>query len=283
VRVLVVQNEPDDPPGRLGDWLADAGVIVEVREGADLPASLDGYSGLIVLGGSMNAYEDDVAPWFPHLRALLREAVADEVPTLGVCAGAQVLAVALGGRVERNEDGPEIGAYLIAKRASAATDPLFGPLPITPDVIQWHYDAITALPRGSMQLASSPMCANQAFRLGRLAWGVQFHIETTPDIVRGWADADAEQLEDYDLDLIMRQVEAIDDDIVEVWQPFTKRFAEVVLDPSSVRAARGVPTTTAEPITDPAAIRAAIAAEAQAAHSSRTSLPMPEWQPPDRG
>jgi len=283
VRVLVVQNEADDPPGRLGDWLTDAGVELDVREGPDLPANLHEHAGLIVLGGAMNAYEDDVAPWFPHLRALLRAAVAAEVPTLGICAGAQVLAVAMGGRVEVNEDGPESGAYLIAKRAAAATDPLFGPLPITPDVIQWHYDAVTVLPPGAMQLASSPLCTNQAYRLGRLAWGIQFHIETTPEIVRAWADADAEQLEDYDLDLIMRQVEAIDDDIVEVWQPFAERFAAIVLDPSSVRAARGVPTTTAEPITDPAAIRAALAAEAHAAQSSRTSLPMPQWQPPDRG
>ena len=281
MRVLVVQNAPADPPGRLGDWLTESGVDLDVREGSDLPTTVAGHSGLIVLGGPMNAYADDVAPWFPQLRALLREAVADEVPTLGICGGAQQLAVALGGRVERNEEGPELGAHLIAKRASAATDPLFGPLPITPDVIQWHYDAVTVLPPGAMQLASSPLCANQAFRLGRLAWGIQFHIETTPQIVRAWAAADADQLDGYDLDLILRRVEAIDDDIVEAWQPFAQRFAEIVRDPSSVRSSRSVPTTVAEPITDPAAIRAALAAEAQSAHTSRAALPIPTWQPAD--
>ena len=63
---------------------------------------------------------------------------------------------------------------------------------ITPDVLQWHFDAITALPPGAVTVASSPGCDVQAFRLGRLAWGIQFHIETTPAIVRSWATTDAD-------------------------------------------------------------------------------------------
>ena len=132
----------------------------------------------------MGANDDDVAPWLPHERALLREAVSREIPTLGICLGGQLLAAANGGRVRASPEQAEIGAQLVAKRTAAATDPLFGPLPITPDVLQWHYDAITVLPAGAVHLASSPVCENQAFRLGRLAWGVQFHIETTPELVR---------------------------------------------------------------------------------------------------
>jgi GMP synthase (glutamine-hydrolysing) len=245
--------------------------------GADLPADLRGFAGLVVLGGAMGAMDDVVAPWLPHERALLREAVVGELPTLAICLGAQLLAAANGGRVARNPEGPEIGAQLIAKRSAAATDPLFGSMPITPDVIQWHYDAVITLPPGAIQLAGSPVCENQLYRLGRLAWGLQFHIETTPEVVRGWAVTDADGLDGYDLDLILSRSDAVHDDLVEVWRPIVHAFADIVRDPSSVAASRTVPTSTAAPVTDPAAIRAALAAEASAA---RAFLPMPALRPP---
>jgi GMP synthase-like glutamine amidotransferase len=219
----------------------------------------------------MGAEDDAEFPFLPDVRRLLRRAVDEELPTLGVCLGMQLLAVATGGRVERNPAGPEIGAQLVAKRAVAATDPLFAPVPITPDVLQWHVDAVTTLPPGAVQLASSPACANQAFRLGRLAWGIQFHIEMTPAIVRLWADEDAELCGDAH-EQILARASAADADFVEVWQPFAAAFAAVVADPASVRTSRAVPTHLAEPITDPAAIRAALAAEAAGA---RTVLPPP--------
>jgi GMP synthase-like glutamine amidotransferase len=276
VRVLVVENSPLDPVGRLGEWLGAAGLELDVHPVQDAPARLAGYAGLVVLGMPGSAND----PAFAPARALLREAVSAEVPALGVCGGAQLLAAAHGGRVEANPQGPDIGARLIAKRAAAAGDPLFGPLPITPDVVQWHFDAVTQLPAGAVQLASSPGCENEAFRLGRLAWGVQFHIETTPDVVRSWARSDAAALADYDLEAILRRTDAVHDDIEEVWRPFAERFAEVVRDPAAVRPPRAVPTSVAEPVTDPAAIRAALAAEAQAAHRGRAALPMPVAVPP---
>jgi GMP synthase-like glutamine amidotransferase len=264
--VAVLQLHPSDPPGPLAGWLGEAGVDVDVRE--EVPASLAGVDGLVVLGGPQSANDAELAP----VRALLRDAVTGEVPTLAICLGAQALAAAHGGRVGPNPDGPEIGAQLIAKRTAASTDPLFGPRPITPDVLQWHFDAITALPPGAVQLASSPVCAQQAFRLGRLAWGIQFHIETTPEVVRSWARADAPQLAELDLDLIVSRSDAVHADIAEVWAPFVHDFAAVVRDPAAVPAPRGVPTSSAEPVTDPAAIRAALAAELNAA---RQPLPMP--------
>jgi GMP synthase (glutamine-hydrolysing) len=274
-RVLVVRNAEDDPPGPLGDWLAVAGLELDVLapyDGAPLPGELTGYDGLLVLGGGMGAAGDALAPWLPQVRALLREAVATELPTLGVCLGAQLLALANGGRVEPNPHGPEFGAQLIAKRGASANDPLFGPLPITPDVIQWHFDAITVLPPGAVQLAASPDCEIQAFRLGRLAWGIQFHIETTPEVVRAWAALDAAALDGYDVPLLLQRSDDAHADVAEVWQPFAVSFAEVVKQPAAVRAARAVPTSSAEPITDPAQIRAALAAELSA---SRGPAPLP--------
>jgi GMP synthase-like glutamine amidotransferase len=282
-RLLVIEHGSSDPAGRLGEWLVAAGLELDVRDagvGAELPADLSGHHGLVVMGGAMGALDDTSSPWLPAVRALLRAAVRDEVPTLGVCLGGQLLAAANGGLVGPNPDGPELGAQLVAKRGAAAADPLFGPLPITPDVIQWHWDAVLRLPAGAIQLASSPVCEQQAFRLGRLAWGLQFHIETTPELIREWAAEDAALLADYDLERILAHSDIRHADVAETWQPFATAFAQIVRDPAAVAPPAGAPTSTAAPITDAAGIRAALAAELTAARAPMV-LPMPGRRPPD--
>jgi GMP synthase-like glutamine amidotransferase len=280
-RVLVVQLDPTDPPARLGEWLRDAGLELDVRAldaGEQLPPDLTGHDGVIVLGGWMGALDDAVAPFLPGVRALLRDAVAAEVPTLGVCLGHQLLAVANGGRIRVHPDGPEVGALLVAKRTAAATDPLFSAVPITPDVIQWHSDEVHVLPPGAIQLYNSPHTEYQAFRLGRLAWGIQFHIENTAEMIREWASQRDENLAHYDIDAVADRAIGLLDDIEQVWRPFAAAFADIVHDPDAVRPPTAVPAATAAPITDPAAIRAALAAELT---SSRAALPMPGLRPPD--
>jgi GMP synthase-like glutamine amidotransferase len=283
--VLLIENDERDPIGPFGEWLRAAGlqlVMCRPFAGDPVPPDLSGYAGLIAMGGRVSADADDLAPWLPAERALLAEAVATEVPTLGVCLGHQLLALATGGRVGPNPLGLEIGAQLIAKRGAAATDPLFGPLPITPDVIQWHRDAVLELPPGAVLLAASPGCEVQAFRVGRLAWGIQFHIETTPAGVRRWAAANAAEIADYDVPALLERVDKVQPDLAAVWQPFAAAFAGIVRDPATVRAPRGVRQTTAAPITDPAEIRAALAAQMQAAHDGpHGALPWPEHTAPD--
>lgn len=282
--VLVVQLDASDPPARLGEWLEAAGLDLDVRaldEGQALPADLSEHGAVVVMGGAMGAWDDESTPYLPAVRELLRRAVAEEVPTLAVCLGYQLLAAANGGTVRPMPDGPEVGAQLVAKRTAAATDPLFATLPITPDVIQWHHDEVSQLPPGAVHLASSPACENQAFRLGRLAWGVQFHIESTPDMVREWAATDPP--EGWDTDLLLERADAVQDDLAEVWAPFAATFAGIARDPAAVPPPRGVRTSTAAPITDPAAIRAALAAEANTAHGggSHGVLPFPQRREPD--
>ena len=275
--ILVIENDLDAPVARLGRWLREAGaelVVCTPETGQPVPADLTGYSALVVLGGEMNAYDDAAAPWLPQVRRLLANAVRAELPTLGVCLGAQLLAVAAGGRVSAAET-PEYGWQLVAKRQAAADDPLFRELPITPDVLQWHVDEVSELPPGAVLLASSPVCAVQAFRVGRLAWGVQFHIETTPEIVTEWARHDAQALQEYDLPAIVERSRRAHPDIAEAWQPVVAAFVALAADPSAARVAAGPrllpmagpsaqPTDPAGPLTDPAAIRAALAAELQA-------------------
>jgi GMP synthase (glutamine-hydrolysing) len=276
--ILVIENDLDAPAAMVGRWLQEAGAELEVctpETGQPVPADLTGRSAFVVLGGAMNAYDDEAAPWLPQVRRLLSEAVRTELPTLGICLGAQLLAVAAGGRVSEAET-PEYGSQLVAKRQAAANDPLFRELPITPDVLQWHVDEVSELPPGAVLLASSPVCEVQAFRVGRLAWGTQFHIETTPQIVAEWARHDAELLHEYDLPAILERSARAHPDIAEAWQPVVAAFVALAADPSAARTAlAGVqprllpmasagPARPAGPLTDAAAIRAALAAELQA-------------------
>ena len=97
--LLVVQHQRTCPPGRFGDWLTDAGVELDVRRpdtGDSLPIDLSGHDGLLVLGGQMGCRDDEVAPWLPAVRQLITTAAKGATPTLGICLGHQMLALALG-------------------------------------------------------------------------------------------------------------------------------------------------------------------------------------------
>jgi GMP synthase (glutamine-hydrolysing) len=233
-RLLVVVVHETDPSARLGDWLRAAGLELDERHlgtGDALPATLDGFEGLVVLGGPQSALDDEAtSPELVGVRDLLGQALSAEFPTLAICLGAQLLAEVGGGRVRKGIEGPEVGALLVAKRDAADADPLFGPLPLSPDVLQFHHDEIAELPTGATLLASSPMYANQAFRVGRNVYGLQFHIETTPDIVHEWAERDVVGVaaSPYDRETICLLSDAAHPDIEEVWRPFAGRFAELV-------------------------------------------------------
>lgn len=238
-RALVVQLCDDDGPARLGEWLQTAGLDLDVIRpdlGAELP-DLSRYDGLVVLGGPQAAYDD--LPYLDAVMVLLRRAVADRVPTLGICLGGQLLARALGGVVRRGEEGPEIGGLLVAKRDDAAEDPVFRGVPFTPDVIQWHYDEIAELPPSAVLLASSPLYVNQAFRVGDCAWGTQFHIETTPAMVEFWAEQDREQATalGFDVDAALAGAVAAHPDVEQAWAPAMARYAAVVHDAAGRRTA----------------------------------------------
>jgi GMP synthase (glutamine-hydrolysing) len=232
-RLLVVVVHHTDPLARLGTWLVDAGVELDERHvySGDELSGLEGYDGLVVLGGPQSALDSpEQSPELVAVRELLRQALAADFPTLAICLGAQLLAQVGGGAVREGIDGPEVGALLVAKRDLADKDPVFGPLPLSPDVIQFHHDEISELPTGATLLASSPMYANQAFRVGRHVYGVQFHIETTPEIVREWAERDTVGVEasPWDRETLSELTDAAHPDIEAVWAPFAGRFAELV-------------------------------------------------------
>jgi GMP synthase (glutamine-hydrolysing) len=233
-RCLVIQHSPTEDPGLLGAWLTGAGLVLDIVQpysGAPVPQDFSGHCALLVLGGSMAAWEDDAAPWLPDTRQLLRTAVEEGLPALGVCLGSQLLALACGGAVERGAAGPEHGGCEVRIRPEAIADPLLGPLPTGPGglvpVVQWHSDAVIELPPGATLLADSAAYA-QAFRIGDRAWGLQFHIETTREMVERWSRADGVEV---DLDGLP--------DLEPLWQPVAARFAALATVRTDSTAAPG--------------------------------------------
>jgi GMP synthase (glutamine-hydrolysing) len=179
--LLAIRNVPWETPHRILDSCGD----LEVRharplEGDALPAHEE-VAGALVMGGPMNVDETDRHPGLARIRDWLVEAVRREMPILGICLGAQLLARALGAAVVPGER-KEIGFHDVTVDDPA--DPLLGGLAPGSRVLHWHGD-VFELPAGATHLASSALTAHQAFRLGN-AWGVLFHPEADLALVERW-------------------------------------------------------------------------------------------------
>ncbi len=255
VRILALELDPANPPLRLGQWLTDAGASIEVRRmhagdevpgypaggAVDVPAGsvndrasnrAAGYDAVLVLGGAHGVYDDDRAPWLAAVRAFVSRVIVDATPLLAIGLGAQILAVAAGGRVERAGDGYRLGAALAAKRDITERDLLLGSVPITPDVMQFHRDSIVALPGGSVLLLASVADPVEAFRVGSTAWGLQFHVETGAGDVRGWLDDPARGISDEDRERSAARFGPALDEAEEMmtgtWPAVAHRFVDLV-------------------------------------------------------
>ena len=226
-RALVVQHHPSEGLGWFQEWLPAASLDVHPIHpylGHRVPTSVEGDA-LIVLGGPMGCMDDDQATWLPAVRSLLRTAVDDGVPTLGVCLGAQLLAAATGGYVERGAHGPELGLGTV--QIDEGDDLVMaGPMP----VVQWHFDAITSLPPGAVLLGSSDRYEIQAFRLGDVAWGLQFHVEATTAMVQEWADNDAAGVREAGREPrdVVSQVAFAESVLTATGEALAHRFAKLV-------------------------------------------------------
>jgi GMP synthase-like glutamine amidotransferase len=186
MRVLVTQHHPDEGPGLLGDFLASRGaelVTIHAHAGQLVPRDPAGFDALLSLGGPMNVYEEREHPWLVDENVLLANAAKAGMPVLGICLGAQLIAKALGAAVTK-APVEEVGWRTVRLTPAGAADPLLAGLGPEFTVLQWHGDTF-ALPEGGRLLATGEQVAHQAFAWGR-AYGLQFHVEATPEIVRAW-------------------------------------------------------------------------------------------------
>ena len=184
-RVLALQNYWDDPPGYLGKIMQDHHIPCDiVKADADPFPDPAGYGAIIALGGPQNANAHDKYPYLLQEKAFLRAVVEQDIPYLGICLGGQLLASALNAPVTRHHM-TEVGFFTVKLTSEGEKDPLFQGLPGYQQVIHWHEDTF-ALPGGAIKLASSENTANEAFRVGQRAYGLQYHIEVTPEMFDIW-------------------------------------------------------------------------------------------------
>lgn len=195
-KIYVLQHHPVENLGAIADALEGAALAwqyVRVADGQPVPADMKGAGGLIVMGGPMGVYQAERYPWLRDEMRLIEDAVKSNLPVLGVCLGAQIVAAALGAKVKRNPNGKEIGWHQIRLSDSANDDRLMRGLPATLTPFHWHGD-IFELPDGAVSLASSDKTPCQAFRYGDKAYGFQFHLEVTAESVAAMAAAFAKDL-----------------------------------------------------------------------------------------
>lgn len=183
----IIQNDPEVPPGAITEHLGVPHSVHHPYRDGLLPP-IGEISALIVLGGSMGANDDLKHPFLTELKDLVRRIVLSGIPYLGICLGGQLLAAALGAKVESCR-WEEIGSFPVTLTEEGERDRLFRDLPREFVTFQWHHDSFD-IPEGGILLATSKACPNQAFRVGDSAWGVQFHPEVTEEIIRTWASWD---------------------------------------------------------------------------------------------
>lgn len=185
-RWVVLQHVEWEGPGIIAREALNHGYEVDIRrlDREEALPDADQVDGLVVMGGSLGAYEED---WYPFLTKecrLLGAVARRGNPVLGVCLGAQLLAKALGAKVFPGH-GAEIGFSSIELTATGREDALFAGFGDALPVFHWHGDTFT-LPEGAELLASSQMYAHQAFRFGSRAYGFQFHVEPDAGTWAAW-------------------------------------------------------------------------------------------------
>jgi GMP synthase-like glutamine amidotransferase len=182
---IVITHSESDQPGAITRELSARGVkLREVRSyaGDAVPEGLGTASALVVMGGPMGADDDEAYPFLTAEKRLLASATTAGAHVLGVCLGSQMLACAVGGGVVRGGTRPqEIGWYDVERTRA---DALFEHLPRTFTPFHWHGDAIVA-PASALVLARSRATKVQAFRAGERAYGVQFHLESSAEMIEG--------------------------------------------------------------------------------------------------
>ena len=242
--VLIVTHLEDRDTGLVRDGLEGEGCAVLECDALDaLPPRLpDQVSGIVSLGGRMSATDVDRHPFLAAEVAMMRRALDQEVPILGLCLGAQLLAVAAGGHVSAMDE-MYLGWPELSPLATAREDPVFGGLPPGLPVLKWHEDAIE-LPTGAIELATTASPGTALFRVGPVAWGSQMHLEVTPPmLLDGWLaqprGVSEMQSAGYEVDAFRAESRRRLEIQMAATRPVFSRFAKLVLTGERAALASG--------------------------------------------
>jgi GMP synthase-like glutamine amidotransferase len=232
-RLLAIQHVKSEGLGIIGAGLEGMGLdadLVRVFKGERVPERINGYSALIVLGGPMGVYESDIYPFINKEIRLIRSALRERVPVLGICLGSQLLAGAAGAPVFKG-NAKEIGWYDVTLTGHGEAERLFAGMPKTMTVFQWHGDTFD-VPAGARNLATSRLFKNQLIKVGPNAYGIQFHLEVTEAMIKDWIRVNKTELQALkgaiDPDKILKDTPLYIDDLHRYGGTVIKRFLSMV-------------------------------------------------------
>jgi len=224
MNVLIIKHIEVEGPGLIEDCLRQEKIpyqILTLEPGFPLP-KLDNLTHIVILGGPMNVYEEDRYPFLKDEDLFIKEAIQRGKFVLGICLGAQLIAKALGARVIKSP-AREIGWYDVSLTRIGAVDPLFSHLPKTFSVFQWHEDTFE-MPHGATLIATSSLIPYQAFRYGENAYGLQFHLEVTREMITEWMETYEEEFEGSQ-PLLLSKLKIMADTELKI-EPYKKRGEE---------------------------------------------------------
>ena len=187
--ILIVKHIDIEGPGTLGDFLKSQGEpfrIVELGAGEPLPADPKAFKAVVVLGGPMNVDEENIYPFLKPENEFIQKVLKAGIPFLGICLGSQLLAKAAGAKVIKSPV-KEIGWYQIRLTDQGKKDPLFNGFREDDPIYHWHGDMFQ-IPSNGQLLASAQGCPHQALKVGKNAYGLQFHVEVTDKSIKEWCD-----------------------------------------------------------------------------------------------
>lgn len=191
MKAIIFQHMSSNTPGTLRKVMIEQGIDCQVvntaYEAIDNQKAHDADV-LVVLGGSPGVYQSDDYPFLKQEKQILERRLAADKPTLGICLGAQLMAAALGEKVYKGTQGPEIGWFDLTWLPEADNHSVRAFK--GKKIMQWHGDTFD-LPKGATLLASSQQYAHQIYSYGRNALAFQCHIEVTADILADWYVHDA--------------------------------------------------------------------------------------------
>ena len=186
-KILIVKHIESEGPGTLETFYKGRGyvpVVLELEKTRRFPANIKEFKLVVIMGGPMSVYDEEKYTFLKAENTFIKEILNEEIPYLGVCLGAQLLAKALGAKVIK-APVKEIGWHEVRLTERGQEDILFRNVPKTYSVFQWHEDMFT-VPNNGILLSDSTNTINQAFKYGKNAYGLQFHIEATPAMIENW-------------------------------------------------------------------------------------------------